>query len=258
MGFKKGNMIKLFVAVMLSAVAVAARAQGGAELEVLRQELHDKGADVGAMVSSLAISSEKDDMEALRKKLVVVKGLKNNFNEETQLRVELFQELQKLMIGMRYLSDGSASDEKAIKEKLAALSRMQASLETAVDTKEYKAIKARGESGGIKGQLSSLRAAVQIYYGDMEGIFPYDLSVLTKNSKYLKSIPFIKPPGHDKSSNAVKLVSGVKNMGDLSGQVDDVGGWLYVNDRTSPLYGTVVINCNHRDVNDRNTFMYLH
>lgn len=253
-GLKKGNMIKLVMVILAS--AVAAQAQVSPEMGALRQELREKGSNIGAMIGSLAMNSEKDDKAALQKKLSVIKGLQKNFTEESQLRLELFQELQKLQMGMRYIADGSTSDEKAIKQKIEVLSQIEASLEKSIDRKEYQAMKERSESGRIKGNLSALRSAIQVYYGDMEGKFPDDLSALTEKSKYISAIPFIKPPGHAKASNAVKLVSRVKNMEDLAAKVDDSGGWLYVSDKASPLHGTIVINCNHKDVGERKSFMY--
>lgn len=247
-------MIKLVMVVMFS--AVGAQAQVSPEMGMLRQELREKSSDVAEMIRSLAMNSEKADAAALRKKIALVRAVQKDFSEESQLRIELFQELQKLQMGMRYIAEGAGSDEKAIKEKIAVLSQIGASLERNIDRKVYLNMKERAESGRIKGNLSALRAAIQVYYGDMEGVFPETLSVLTEKSKYITAIPFITPPGHAKASNAVKMVSGVKNVDDLAAKVDDAGGWLYVNDKDSPLYGTVVINCNHKDVGERKSFMY--
>ena len=100
-----------------------------------------------------------------------------------------------------------------------------------------------------------MRSAIQIFYGDKEGIFPDDLSQLTDKAKYITQIPHIMPPGHARKSNSVKIVSGVRTMEELIKEIDDEGGWLYVNDKSSPLWGTIVINCNHKDAG-RDTYMY--
>lgn len=247
--------MKLIVMAIMLAGGTA-QAQMSPEKAQLQQELREKSTSVGSMISSLAMHSEKDDIDALRKKLALVKNLQKDFSEEGQLRMELFQELMKLQMGMRYILDTSQADEKTLKEKIKLLSQVEASLAKNIDKKAYRIMKERSKSGRIKGNLSSLRSAIQVYYGDNEGVFPENLSVLAEKSKYIHSIPFITPPGHTKASNKVKYVSGVKDVKDIANYVDDAGGWLYVNDPGSPMHGTIVINCNHRDVAPRKAFMY--
>jgi prepilin-type N-terminal cleavage/methylation domain-containing protein len=55
----------------------------------------------------------------------------------------------------------------------------------------------KSKEGATKGALSSVRGALQVYYGDNEGLFPTDsLVILTTDGKYINSIPRPKfPPG---------------------------------------------------------------
>lgn len=104
-----------------------------------------------------------------------------------------------------------------------------------------------------KGNLGAIRSALSIYYGDNEGKYPDSLSRLTEHGKYLSSIPKIKLADHAET-DAVLLVSGVKDMAGLRGKLKDKGGYAYVSDPGSPLNGTVVIDCTHTD--SRGTVWY--
>jgi len=54
----------------------------------------------------------------------------------------------------------------------------------------------KSKEGATKGALSSVRSAIQVYYGDNEGWFPADtLECLTLNAKYIGEIPVAKLPG---------------------------------------------------------------
>ena len=78
----------------------------------------------------------------------------------------------------------------------------------------------KSKEGATKGSLSSVRGALQIYYGDNEGSFPTDtLSCLTASGKYISSIPSAKLPdtGHSDSDLITPAT------------VADNGGWYYQN-----------------------------
>ena len=85
-----------------------------------------------------------------------------------------------------------------------------------------------GKEAGTKGNLGSIRSALQIYYGDNEGISPESLGPLTIGSRYLPAIPQAKPGAHHPPSSAVKPA------------LDDSGGWVYSD-------GSVFVNCTHTD-----------
>lgn len=116
---------------------------------------------------------------------------------------------------------------------------------------------ARGAAGGgwfmgkgheeqTLGRLGSLRSALSIYYGDLEGSYPPSLESLTVNGKYLAEIPLAQVPGAHPPSGAVVLGK----------SPDDSGGWLYNNDPLDADAGTVRINCTHTDGNGKEWASY--
>jgi len=112
----------------------------------------------------------------------------------------------------------------------------------------------KSKEGATKGALSSVRGALQVYYGDNEGWFPTDnLDVLVLNAKYINSIPQAKIPTRHTDSAAVSefastvAVTGVFAGG--SGTFDTPGGWAYFSDNdNSAVWGTFAVNCSHVDL----------
>lgn len=91
---------------------------------------------------------------------------------------------------------------------------------------------------GSQGTLGSIRSALSIYYGDMEGAYPEDLRALTVSGKYLSEIPKAKIPVHHWDSAEVHA----------GAAPDDTGGWWYKNDlKDKSNYGAVMFNCTHTD-----------
>lgn len=218
-------------------------------------EIRELAGNITSMLSTMMQGIEKDGIQELQKKLDLIKRIKKEMGEENLKRFELMEELRTVQMGLQYLGYRHGNDSSGGEARLNALKKIEKALETSVDPEQLKINKEKAESGRIKGSLASLRSAIQVFYGDKEGIFPNDLSELTEKSKYITQIPFIIPPGHAKKSNSVKIVSGVRTMEELIKEVDDEGGWLYVNDKSSPMWGTIMINCNHKDV-QRDTYMY--
>ena len=109
--------------------------------------------------------------------------------------------------------------------------------------------------GAAKGNLGAIRSALSIYYGDQQGVYPKSLSQLTDNAKYLAHIPKIKVGDHPES-DSVLVVTGIKDMSELKGKLTDKGGWAFVADPASPLAGTIVINCTHRDTRGTEWYRY--
>jgi prepilin-type N-terminal cleavage/methylation domain-containing protein len=111
----------------------------------------------------------------------------------------------------------------------------------------------KSKEGATKGALSSVRSALQVYYGDNEGWFPTDdLSILTNNAKYINSIPVAKLPttGHPDQA-AVITFSSSSAAGVFSGgsAAQDSGGWAYFNSPTATAqWGTFAANCTHEDI----------
>ncbi len=218
----------------------------------LRNRISEKSSNVEHMIGAFAAGLAKDDLPTLRKKHEALTSMRKSMDEGTVLRMEMIEELFRLQIGLQSMGRPYSNDDSYLEARLDALEKIEAALSGLVDKTELKGIREKQESGKAKGMLSSIRSAVQVYYGDTEGTFPTNLSVLTDHSKYLSYFPAVTLPGHKKQSNAVKYVSGVRDMNELAEKVDDAGGWLYVNDKTSPMWGTVVLNCRHHDGGDEN------
>ena len=106
----------------------------------------------------------------------------------------------------------------------------------------------QSREGRTKGNLGAFRAALSIFYGDFEGRYPRNLSVLTKDGKYLRSIPNADTAvaGHT-PTKAVIIITGVQTEAELFKKLKDTGGWAYVADPNSPLWGTLVVDCTHAD-----------
>ncbi len=98
-------------------------------------------------------------------------------------------------------------------------------------------IRKSGE-GASKGNLGSIRSALSIYYGDMEGQYPGDMSALTVGGKYLANVPLAKTPNYHSDSSAETTAQTSANDG---------GGWMYNNLTGDPNLGTVLVNCTDTD-----------
>ena len=99
-------------------------------------------------------------------------------------------------------------------------------------------IRKSGE-GATKGNLGTIRSAISIYYGDMEGTYPSLIRSLTFSAKYLTEIPTAKTPNYhaDKSQTNNDLLTS------LAGD----GGWWYDNIPGDANVGQVLVNCTHTD-----------
>jgi prepilin-type N-terminal cleavage/methylation domain-containing protein len=105
----------------------------------------------------------------------------------------------------------------------------------------------KSKEGATKGSLSSVRSAIQVYYGDNEGWFPADtLDVLTAGGKYISVIPVAKLPttGHADSATVTPL-----NTVLLSSNTSEGGGWGYANNPAlTASWGSFMANCTHKDI----------
>jgi len=126
----------------------------------------------------------------------------------------------------------------------------------------------KSKEGATKGALSSVRSALQVYYGDNEGWFPADdLAILVSNAKYINEIPLAKLPttGHADARTVVTLssmtstgafdVTAVGGSGTPETAIGTGGGgWVYMNDPTKSKYwGTLIANCIHSDIKGQTT-----
>ena len=109
------------------------------------------------------------------------------------------------------------------------------------------------ETDDLKTQLGSIRAALSIYYGDTQGHYPDKLETVLRDPKYMSHPPrviavYANVPGRGVMRvHTREEMMGVRNFASTK-QVDDRGGWGYVNDPASPEYGRVFINCTHREI----------
>ena len=93
----------------------------------------------------------------------------------------------------------------------------------------------KSSEGATKGSLGALRSALSIYYGDMEGQYPYDLIAMTVSTKYITQVPMVKTPNyHADSSQILEAVA-----------ANDASGWLYDNVIGDQNLGNVWVNCTH-------------
>src|SRR3990167_4801574 len=78
----------------------------------------------------------------------------------------------------------------------------------------------KSSEGASKGNLGALRSAMSIYYGDMEGTYPANVTALTIGGKYLSQLPNAKAPNYHADGAGVVLVS-------ASAAPSDGGGGYY-------------------------------
>ncbi len=114
----------------------------------------------------------------------------------------------------------------------------------------------KSKEGATKGALSSVRSALQVYYGDNEGWFPADaLGVLTANGKYINTIPVAKLPltSLPDSSVVTTYSAYVSTSGVYTANAGGLGwaggGWGYMNNTAaSATWGNFMANCTHADI----------
>ena len=107
-------------------------------------------------------------------------------------------------------------------------------------------IRKSGE-GASKGNLGSIRSALSIYYGDMEGQYPASLTGLTISAKYLAALPVAKAPNYHADSSAVDVLPGGCVVVNWDINEFASGGWVYCDAPADPGYGGMIINCSHTD-----------
>ena len=107
----------------------------------------------------------------------------------------------------------------------------------AIAIPKFASLIRKSSEGASKGNLGAIRSALSIYYGDMEGQYPVQLSALTIQGKYLASVPMAKAPSYHP---------------DLSTETDaatvgDSGGWYFDNVTGDANIGNVWVGCTHTD-----------
>ena len=107
----------------------------------------------------------------------------------------------------------------------------------AIAIPKFASLIRKSNEGASKGNLGSIRGALSIYYGDLEGQYPNDMASLTISGKYLTAVPNGKAPNYHADSSAVNNAVAAT----------DGGGWNYNNVTNDPNMGTVWVNCTHTD-----------
>ena len=98
----------------------------------------------------------------------------------------------------------------------------------------------KSQEGSTKGNLGSIRSAISIYYGDMEGQYPADPASMTQGGHYMSVIPNAKTPNYHAELNAAYL-------GSQAGGIQETGGWIYDSVMTDSTFGSLFVDCGHTD-----------
>lgn len=115
----------------------------------------------------------------------------------------------------------------------------------AIAIPKFSQLITKSNEANTKGNLGAIRSALSIYYGDLEGWYPSDSTLLslTSNAKYMSNIPVAKLP----------TASG-QNVGHTDSAVitpeatpTDKGGWSYDNTVGDTNWGRLLAACSHSD-----------
>lgn len=210
-------------------------------------ELAAKAENVGGKLTTMLVDIDTNATAELKRKLRVLKAVQQEIAEETRLRMEIIEEFRRLQYGLQALGLRPAQDDGGKAQKLAALERMETIITASARETE--------DSRNAKVSLWAFRAALGAFNAANKGVFPEN-PAMELPAKYLQTIPYIRLPGHGAKTNSIEVVTGAGSREELFQKVNDSGGWLYVGDRTSPLRGTLIFNCNHKDYDGRAMFRY--
>ena len=107
----------------------------------------------------------------------------------------------------------------------------------AIAIPKFASLIRKSSEGASKGNLGSIRSALSIYYGDMEGQYPSAMNALTISGKYLATVPNSKVPNYHIDAASEQDAS----------SANDAAGWMYNNLTGDANLGTVLVNCTHTD-----------
>lgn len=121
---------------------------------------------------------------------------------------------------------------------------------------KFKTLSVKSGEGATKGKLGLIRSNLAIYYGDSEGQYPASLDALV-GPKYLEAIPRTKLADHKETDAwtpyGAEVCTGEGQFGsgiDIQ-KIKDTGGWGYVADPNAKCWGTVFVDCAHKDARGR-------
>jgi len=124
---------------------------------------------------------------------------------------------------------------------------------------QFASLLNKAQEGAVKGQLGGLRSSINIYYSDMDGQYPADLTTgITTALNLIPSLPLVRIPPAAGQNNPGHLQNNAEglagqgqscppNMGDFA----DTQAWyyfpFYVGAANTACAGTVYIHCTHND-----------
>ena len=130
----------------------------------------------------------------------------------------------------------------------------------AIAIPKFASLVRKSGEGQAKGNLGALRSAISIYYGDLEGSYPADLTSLTAGGKYIGTVPTVKTPDYHAATNVIRNNFSSNPFGCGGGYMLDSGQWIYWSDNGSMCgsssapagqrdrtQGEVWIACSHTD-----------
>ena len=123
----------------------------------------------------------------------------------------------------------------------------------AIAIPQFANLVSKSQEGRTKANLGTIRSALSIYYGDLEGWYPGDsLQSLATGGRYLQAMPnadlphTINSAGHPSTGLVTPYTNG--------NSIADLAGWAYNNSSpnfaaaNSTTWGQVVVNCSHNDI----------
>ena len=214
----------------LAAAALAAVCSAGARLNAL------EGSAVAGSTETKAVTLPTPSQEAAVKPANTPK-----FADEARQAVKYLSAIPSKQDRLAPEKlDEAAKDIINLNEKLQALLGPEILKE--IDADE-KALFEKEQGAFAKGSLALVRSALQIYYGDHNGVFPDDLAGLIPG--YLEAIPDLQLPGHTKTGK-ITVIDSKKHDNDLVPAITDSGGWLYFSSTDSINFGMLLIDCSHK------------
>ena len=109
----------------------------------------------------------------------------------------------------------------------------------AIAVPKFAAMVRKSKEGSARGNLGTIRSALSIYYSDMEGYFPTELTSVLVGGKYMANAPGLKVDPYHRDD---PLVQDGQTLA-----LSDAGGWAYDNIVSEANWGTVWVNCTHTD-----------
>ena len=118
----------------------------------------------------------------------------------------------------------------------------------AIAIPQFANLVAKSQEGRTKANLGTIRSALSIYYGDLEGWYPVDnLASLAVAGRYLQVIPNADLPkttnsaGHPSYNTVTSVMS------------DGTAGWYYNNAQGAAgagiaTWGQILVACTHQDM----------